>query len=481
MEKIKVGNIVLIDGYHIKIKIDKELKVDRLASFGDVKEYLIEVNKLLYSTLIDQRKIILKTVNIYCDEGKNIYAEARFIGIYEPSEKKFDRGINSFPVIMSPVYYLLESDYNEISSQFSNLLMIGNSFSFQNVKIYADINILLGKHLSVFGNTGTGKSCTIASILQSIGGNVDLNEKVKIIIFDPNSEYKIACESVFKDKITLIEKGTLKLPHSILSESEYVRLFDASSGVQAPILIDAIRSLKGSGKHFDINALYDKIQSIVKTKGNDYTQNQYQGWVNTMQGRIKSRFVENEELMNILNSESNNVAEFISSNNKLAIIEGDYDKYELDIIVYLLCKYLYQIKIDKFETKHLIVVFEEAHRYINNDETQEYKLGNYYIERLAREGRKFVISLIISSQRPSELSHVITSQCNSVILHRLTNKYDLEYIAKSVPLEYSDLIKIVQGLEKQYALVTGEAFKFPEIVKINKAHPLPNSDDPKII
>ena len=129
----------------------------------------------------------------------------------------------------------------------------------------------------------------------------------------------------------------------------------------------------------------------------------------------------------------------------------------------------------------MVLVLEEAHRYICESDNEDYGLGNFYVERIAREGRKFGLSLIISSQRPSELSKSIISQCNSFIIHRITNKPDYDYVMKTVNNSEYELVKVISGLEKQYALVAGEAFMLPDIVRIREANPLPDSKDPEVI
>lgn len=87
-------------------------------------------------------------------------------------------------------------------------------------------------------------------------------------------------------------------------------------------------------------------------------------------------------------------------------------------------KALYERKSKRVDTTHICLVLEEAHRYINTG-AEESKLGSYYIDKLAREGRKFGVGLIISSQVPSLLSYEIVSQCNSVVMHKINSKKDL--------------------------------------------------------
>ena len=126
-------------------------------------------------------------------------------------------------------------------------------------------------------------------------------------------------------------------------------------------------------------------------------------------------------------------------------------------------------------------MFEEAHRYINEQDIDDYSLGNFYIQRLAREGRKYGVGIIISSQRPSELSKTVLSQCNSYIIHRITNKNDLDFINRTLSSGNSELLNIIPGLEKQYAVIIGEAFNYGDIIKICNASPTPDSKDPEVI
>ena len=120
---------------------------------------------------------------------------------------------------------------------------------------------------------------------------------------------------------------------------------------------------------------------------------------------------------------------------------------------------------------HLIL--DEAHRYIRKD--KEYILKENLFERVAREGRKFACYLFISSQRPSELSPTVLSQCANYIIHRTQNKIDLDYIYSVLPYFSEDyLIKIKQASPGE-ALVFGSCVPMPLQVEVIKADPEPNS------
>ncbi|NUV00461.1 hypothetical protein XO12_10300 [Marinitoga sp. 1154] len=508
---VEIGKIVEISGMKILVEVTENSKINKLQNNYGNSIFPISLNKLVFSKLPNNKKIIGRIIKIsdknlfkgntleHYDKNKYIL-EILLMGIYDEYINSFDTGINTFPLIGIKVYSLPEKLEKELfSKKTKNYLEIGNSFNNSSVTVKCDPDILFGKHLGVFGNTGTGKTCTIVSIIQGLKKgrlNVKDNNKnisPKIIIFDSNNEY----ENAFKGnnfKIRKISKEEIKLPHYYLSYTEYYKFLDASPGVQAPVLKEAIENLRkktNEGKSFYFEKISNEIDEITKNrskKDNDkideYMKNRWDGWMGTLLYRIE-RIVEDEVIFKILEyePEKKNIIEKImeDNENEIFIIEADFDKDELDIIVFLFSKILYKLKVENKDYKNIVLLFEEAHRYINEDDKNDYKLGSYYIERLAREGRKFGISLIISSQRPSELSKTIISQCNSYIIHRITNKNDLEVVSKIVGVSNKNLLDIVPVLEKQNALVLGEAFIIPEIVKIFDADPLPLSHDPEVI
>lgn len=498
-ENIGIGKIVKIDGLNITIEIAREQDIRKILLQWNIKDYLVSIHKYVFAFLPNNRKIIaritkvfdkdlFKTDNIYDKEHPKYLIEANLTAIYDDFTEKLDTGINTFPIIGTEVFVLDNKVYKQLLTVTSDYkLEIGQSFVDESLKVTANPDILFGKHLGVFGNTGTGKSCTVASIIQGLKRRVydKSNSKIsvnpKIIIFDANNEYRKAFEKT-EFSVKYISKTEIRLPHSALSMSEYIQFFEASSGVQAPVLTEAIESLKGKKDFFDLDKLCPKIENIVteKAEGNNFSYSQWRGWVSTMLNRI-NRVTANIELQDIINSEENIVDNILESDDEITIIEADFDRKELDILIFIFSKLLYRRAVRDKGKRNIVVVFEEAHRYINEGDTEDYSLGNYYIERLAREGRKFCLSLIISSQRPSELSKTVLSQCNSFIIHRITNRNDLEFVSKVVRADNVELLKVIPGLERQYAITTGEAFSYSDIVKIANADPVTDSKDPEVI
>jgi hypothetical protein len=128
----------------------------------------------------------------------------------------------------------------------------------------------------------------------------------------------------------------------------------------------------------------------------------------------------------------------------------------------------------------VVLVLEEAQNYIQQPRfAEEESIARVVFERIAREGRKYGLSLVVASQRPSELSKTVLSQCSSFIVHRLQNPEDLRYFKEIVPGIYGPMLEQIPALAPQTALVLGECVAAPALVRIREARPVPRSRDPK--
>lgn len=130
----------------------------------------------------------------------------------------------------------------------------------------------------------------------------------------------------------------------------------------------------------------------------------------------------------------------------------------------------------------MVIVLEEAQNYIpERNRNDRESIAKKVFERIAREGRKYGLSLLVSSQRPSELSKTVLSQCNSFIIHRLQNPEDQKYVRQLVSAANEDILQQLPILPQQHAVIMGDAVRSPVQARINNADPTPNSNDPKFI
>ena len=126
----------------------------------------------------------------------------------------------------------------------------------------------------------------------------------------------------------------------------------------------------------------------------------------------------------------------------------------------------------------IVIVLEEAQNYIAE---KKESVAKTVFERIAREGRKYGISLVVCSQRPSELSKTVLSQCNSFVIHRLQNPEDQKYIKGLVSSANTDILDQLPIIPQQHAIITGDCVRTPIQVKIDSVNPTPNSHNPKYV
>ena len=125
----------------------------------------------------------------------------------------------------------------------------------------------------------------------------------------------------------------------------------------------------------------------------------------------------------------------------------------------------------------LLLVYEEAHKYVPNSDLAKYRASRQSIERIAKEGRKYGISLLLASQRPSEISETIFSQCSNFIALRLTNPNDQNYVKRLLPDTLGSLIDKIPSLRAGECLLIGDAITIPSVVQIDKCDLAPSSND----
>lgn len=125
----------------------------------------------------------------------------------------------------------------------------------------------------------------------------------------------------------------------------------------------------------------------------------------------------------------------------------------------------------------LLLVYEEAHKYVPNNEMAKYRASRESIERIAKEGRKYGVSLLLASQRPSEISETIFSQCNNFLALRLTNPADQNYVKRLLPDTLGNIVDKMPSLKAGECLLIGDAVVLPSIVRVQRCNPEPSSND----
>lgn len=567
---------------------------------------------------IRNNRLIVKKNNDLVSDVVNLYVEIHsnrklFIGeitgitsdkleinlIGEIINNKFIYGVNSKPSFNAQINLLPNSflnilfGINEYSA--TNSLYLGRSALYNDMFVYANINKLFSNHLVVLGNTGSGKSCGMARILQNLfykNDAVPLN--ATFFIIDAYGEYHNAFKQInainkdlcFKNYTTDFKENDklLQMPLWLLSLDDICLLLGVNNKNQISIIEKSLKivnifsrkeeeviTYKNSiiakslldifingnspaqirDQVFSVLTRYNTQELNLETKvfSPGYTRPLKQCLMIDDTGKIRDMQLVTSFLQQFILDEMNLslpdgsyiytlkdllyafdfalIDEGMLNSNKVyilanelrvrlaSIIDSNYSKY-FDVNTYYskeeFIKELTTVNnkkaqiinlnlnnlddrfaktVAKIYSKLLFdyakdvqdrgkipihIVLEEAHRYVQNDNDVEI-LGYNIFERIAKEGRKYAILLNLISQRPSELSQTVLSQCNNFIVFKITHPNDIDYIKPMIPFVDDSMIEKIKNLQIGSCLTFGNAFKLPTIVNMDIATPPPNSSN----
>ena len=474
----------------------------------------------------------------------------------------------------------------------ATLLPIGKSVIFTDYDVKVNIDRFFGFHFAVFGNTGAGKSNTIASIIQEIYKKTDYAAKgSKFVFIDSNGEYEQAFAELHNKNAEISIKAfvateddtaanRLEIPVWALSADDWAILLHATERTQVPILkraidlariffdpentdesvknhvlastligilnssdsspsksdklkavlttfyttelslstrisanmclndairinfgqfVDTVKIIEHLGSYvrsdigdllpkgkqvtYSIQEFYQAVQfatlyegSISSQRIQEYTSTlvtRLQALQDGIQGRILTK--------TDFDTVDSYVAHILGTNQVVNIDVSLLDDASAEVVTKVLAKLLldYLKRREQKADMPINFVIEEAHRFVRN-ETNYGPIGYNIFERIAKEGRKYGLLLGISSQRPSELSKTVVSQCSNFIIHRVQNPDDLQYIQKMVPYVNQGMIERLTYLQTGHALVFGTAINLPTLTKFPEADPKPDSENAKI-
>lgn len=524
-------NAEVIAVYPNKVKIS----VDNLEDFKIADESLKVGSYLRISDNEDAKLFaIIENYSIEVGEdGKRKYQiEANPLGIIR--EGKFTRGGDSVAIPPKRVDPATEEEIKLIYEQTigeKSKFVFSSLSSNKKIRVPVDGNKFFNKHIAVVGATGSGKSHTIATLLQNAvaekAGAFSLNNS-HIVIFDIHSEYQSAFPMA-----NHININNLVLPYWFLNSEELEEMFldtEANDHNQRFVFRESVvasRKLNFKGPetekaniHFD-SPLYFDVSEVLKSAidkntevidtGEVYASGAKKGQPKTTQGSLHGKLTNfvnrlegkicDKKLQFLLGDKS----KVISFDETLTQLLG-YKKGEeanvtvidlsgvpfdvLSITVSLISRILFEYgyfykrirnAIDSTEKINndipLLLVYEEAHKYVPNSELSKYRSSKKSIERIAKEGRKYGVTLLLASQRPAEISETIFSQCNTFIAMRLTNPNDQSYVKKLLPDMLGNIVDTMPSLKAGEALLIGESISLPSIVQIDPCATPPSSHD----
>jgi DNA helicase HerA-like ATPase len=419
---------------------------------------------------------------------------------------RFEKGVASFPPIGADVFMTDDSDMTTLFSAYAQFgFAIGDISGFMGERQYIDPNKFFGKHDALLGSTGSGKSTAVASILQK----VQMFTNTHVIILDIHGEYKAA----FRDFGNIINITDLELPHWFMNFEEMRETFvdesEPSAQSQEMVLKDLVLNAKkvknqtiqqfitiDAPVYYDLNEVRAKFQfydteRITGYGGGQSREGPFFGHFTRFLVRLDSRMTDKRyEFMFKPKKFKDSIAikdvisRIFGLDNKKQITVLDLSGVPFDIvniIVSLLARMVFDFNFwNKSKSDFpVLLVFEEAHNYLPQVATAHNRAARRTVERIAKEGRKYGVACMIVSQRPSEVSETILSQCNNFITLRLTNPTDQNYVKKLVPDSFSGLFDILPTLRPGEALIIGDSTPLPVRVLLDYPAPPPDSADIK--
>ena len=401
----------------------------------------------------------------------------------------FQRGVSSYPPLDAPVTTVSLRDLAAVYARprVSNV-HIGRLRHNRKVPAFVLTDSLLGKHFAVLGTTGSGKSCAVTVILRSI---LDELPNGHVVLLDPHNEYA----SAFADRAELLNPSNLQLPYWLLSFEEIAHILigggggNESSFAQTALLKDAILRAKqafvgegGGDDHITVDtpAPYRLSDLIAALRDGMGMLNRADGSAPYLSliARIESlrndrRYAFMFASLTVRDNMRQILAQLLRipvAGKPITIIDISGVPSEIvDVVVSVLFRLVFELAVwsDRGAGPPVLLVCEEAHRYVPEDSTGSFAPTKRVISRIAKEGRKYGVTLCLVSQRPSELSMGSLAQCNTVFALRLTNEHDQAFVARALPENARWLVDSLPSLNTQEAVVVGDGVTVPVHIRFN--------------
>ncbi len=323
--------------------------------------------------------------------------------------------------------------------------------SSHNIPLLIDLDRLLGKHLAVLAMSGFGKSYFISVLIEELLNRTKEDGQLSVIVLDVHGEYTYFAESKYKEHVFLIPGHYIEIPTADLNSYDFASLIPQMS----PIQLRELSKLLYSKRKEKINySLSDLIEEITNSDISRPTKDALVGWLSQL------------EHYNLFGKSPNPELKSIMKPGNLTIIDLSslLSLKKKQIIAYWLATRLLELRRRNLIAPFLLIL-EEAHQFCP-ESSQESAISKSAIETIAREGRKFFALLGLVSQRPVRLSTTVLSQCNSQVILRVTNPYDLKHIGETSEGIDKSALDSITTLDVGEALIIGESVRLPTFAKI---------------
>ena len=407
----------------------------------------------------------------------------------------FQRGVSVFPSIESPVFIATAEDLAQVyAPRGTASVPVGTIYQASSVPAYLRIDDLMGKHFSIVGTTGSGKSCAVATILRAV---IDHNPNAHVMLLDPHNEY--ACAFAERAVVLGPDHG-LHLPYWLFNFDELAEIVLAAERLdteQRKILSEAVLSAKQANfskigldksgsvdtpvpyRMSDVLSHLDRGMGALNRPESVTAFQTVKSRILALQNDSRYAFVfgQSLSLRDEMSDILSNLFRIPVNGKPITILDISAVPSEvLNVVVSLVCRLTFDFAMWSEQTIPITIVCEEAHRYAPRDKELGFEPAKRALSRIAKEGRKYGVSLCVVTQRPSDLAPSLLSECNTMFALRMTNHDDQDILRDSLSEASHGLMNFLPALRNGEAIAVGEGVSMPMRICFS---PLPDDARPR--
>jgi DNA helicase HerA-like ATPase len=404
---------------------------------------------------------------------------------------KFSNGVSRYPVSGAPVTIASDADVATVYERpAKSSLRVGTLFQDAGRPAFVLMDELLSRHFAILGSSGSGKSCAVTVILSAI---LARHQSAHVVLLDPHNEYSTA----FGEIAEVVNVDNLQLPLWLFDFEEIARLLIHGGTAhereaQSLILKDAVTRARRHHAGGGPESLSITVDTPVPFRASDLLRFLFESMGRLDKPdtalpylRIKSRLesLRDDRRLSFMFSDfhpdtlpriAGRILRIPVEGKPLTIVDLSGLPSEItDVVVSLTCRLIFDFALwsDQLEMPPVLLVCEEAQRYVPADERIGFAATARAITRIAKEGRKYGVSLALVSQQPSQLSPAAVAQCGTVFSMRLGSDADQQFVARVLPDAARGMLTALPSLPPRQAIVSGQGVALPMRITFDELPP----------
>nr|WP_254605217.1 DUF87 domain-containing protein [Sphingomonas bacterium] len=392
----------------------------------------------------------------------------------------FRRGVTCYPLPGCEVFAVSAADLKQVyAAEDRAHIEIGHVYPTRDIRAALYVDAMLGKHFALVGSTGTGKSTAAALILHRI---CELAPEGHIVMIDPHGEYAAA----FQGRGAIFDVTNLAMPYWLMNFEEHCEVFLTSDGSDQQIDADILAKCLLAARQK--NRLGQEIAKLTVDAPIPYLLSDLTNLIQAEMGkldragdtapylRLKTKIdeIKADPRYGFMFSGmlvADTMADFLArvfrmpgGGKPISIVDVSGVPSDITaVVVAVLSRMTFDFAIwSRNEVQRpVLLVCEEAHRYIPSERNADRSSVGRILGRIAKEGRKYGVSLGLITQRPSDLSEGVLSQCGTIISMRLNNERDQAFVRGAMPEGARGFLDSIPALRNRECIICGEGVTIP--------------------